>query len=229
MTVRVVLATHNQHKVDEFQKILQARLPELEIVKYDGPEPIEDGVTFAENALIKARAAAEFTGLPAMADDSGLCVDVLNGAPGMFSARWAGHGKGDVANRELLLDQLADMHEEHRGAAFACHIALVVPASTALVVPASTTLSAEGTAPDARSDRSTRSAPFEEVATGLWRGTLARESRGAFGFGYDPIFVPDGFSVTAAELLPDEKNAVSHRALAFEALIPLLRMSVIPI
>ncbi|MCU1480031.1 MAG: rdgB [Subtercola sp.] len=221
VTVRVVLATHNQHKVDEFQKILQARLPELEIVKYDGPEPVEDGVTFAENALIKARAAAGFTGLPAMADDSGLCVDVLNGAPGIFSARWAGHGKGDVANRELLLDQLADMHDEHRGAAFACHIALVVPGSTAL--------SAEGTAPDARSDHSTRSAPFAEVATGLWRGRLAREARGAFGFGYDPIFVPDGFSVTAAELLPEEKNAVSHRALAFEALIPLLRMSVIPI
>jgi XTP/dITP diphosphohydrolase len=198
MSIRVVLATHNQHKVDEFQKILGARLPELEIVKYDGPEPIEDGVTFRENALIKARAAAEFTGLPAMADDSGLCVDVLNGAPGIFSARWAGHGKGDAANRDLLLDQLADMHDEHRGAAFACHIALVIPGS------------------------------FEDAVAGLWRGTLTREARGAHGFGYDPIFVPEGLEVTAAELEPDEKNAISHRAIAFEEVIPLLRMNVIP-
>src|ERR1700709_2492526 len=132
MTIRVVLATHNPHKVEEFQAMLDARLPDLEIVPYDGPEPVEDGVTFAANALIKARAAALHTGLPALADDSGICVDVLNGAPGIFSARWAGHGRGDAANRELLLDQLADIHDEHRGAAFACHIALVVP--DALVV-----------------------------------------------------------------------------------------------
>jgi XTP/dITP diphosphohydrolase len=209
MSIRVVLATHNQHKVDEFQKILGARLPELEIVKYDGPEPIEDGVTFRENALIKARAAAAFTGLPAMADDSGLCVDVLNGAPGIFSARWAGHGKGDVANRNLLLDQLADIHDEHRGAAFACHIALVVPDARA--TPLEQTPFA-----------------FEEVAAGLWPGTLVREARGANGFGYDPVFVPHGYDVTAAELLPEQKNAISHRAIAFEGVIPLLRMSVIP-
>ncbi|GAA0996638.1 RdgB/HAM1 family non-canonical purine NTP pyrophosphatase [Subtercola frigoramans] len=207
MSVRIVLATHNQHKVDEFQKILGARLPELEIVRYDRPEPVEDGVTFAANALIKARAAAAQTGLPALADDSGLCVDVLGGAPGIFSARWAGHGKGDVANRDLLLDQLADLHDEDRGAAFACTIALVVP-------------SGEHAGPDAE--------PIELVATGLWRGSLARSSRGANGFGYDPIFVPEGLSVTAAELTAEEKNARSHRALAFENLIPLLRMSVIP-
>ncbi|GGF26369.1 RdgB/HAM1 family non-canonical purine NTP pyrophosphatase [Subtercola lobariae] len=197
-SIRIVLATHNQHKVDEFQKILGARLPELEIVKYTGPEPVEDGVTFAENALIKARAAAEFTGLPAMADDSGICVDVLNGAPGIFSARWAGHGKGDVANRDLLLDQVADIHDEHRGAAFACHIAVVVPGV------------------------------FEDVAAGLWRGTLARSASGTNGFGYDPIFVPNGHDVSAAELEPEQKNAISHRALAFENVIPLLRMNVIP-
>ncbi|CAN5356866.1 RdgB/HAM1 family non-canonical purine NTP pyrophosphatase [soil metagenome] len=206
MSVRVVLATHNQHKVDEFQKILGGRLPELEIVRYEGPEPVEDGVTFAENALIKARAAAAFTGLPALADDSGLCVDVLGGAPGIFSARWAGHGKGDAANRELLLDQLADVPGEHRGAAFACTIAIVVPGSAGA---------------DA--------GPFESVATGFWRGSLARESRGSNGFGYDPIFVPADLALTAAELTAEQKNARSHRSLAFDSLVPLLRMSVIPI
>ena len=202
--VRVVLATHNQHKVDEFQRILGARLPELEIVRYEGPEPVEDGVTFGENALIKARAAAGHTGLPALADDSGIAVDILGGSPGIFSARWAGHGRGDRANRELLLDQLADIHDDHRGAAFVCHIAVVVPA----------------TSPDAEQ--------YEDVASGFWRGTLTREPRGTNGFGYDPVFVPAGLAVTAAELSADEKNAISHRALAFENVIPLLRMNVIP-
>ncbi|QWT23651.1 non-canonical purine NTP pyrophosphatase [Subtercola sp. PAMC28395] len=220
MSVRIVLATHNQHKVDEFQKILGARLPELEIVRYDGPEPVEDGVTFAANALIKARAAAVHTGLPALADDSGLCVDVLGGAPGIFSARWAGHGKGDVANRDLLLDQLADLHDEDRGAAFACTIALVVPAGVHSSQINEHGSQVEHGVPDAE--------PVERVATGLWRGSLVRSSRGANGFGYDPIFVPEGLSVTAAELTAEEKNARSHRALAFENLIPLLRMSVIP-
>ncbi|RFA13996.1 non-canonical purine NTP pyrophosphatase, RdgB/HAM1 family [Subtercola boreus] len=205
--VRVVLATHNQHKVDEFQKILGARLPELEIVKYEGPEPIEDGTTFAANSLIKARAAALHTGLPALADDSGIAVDILGGSPGIFSARWAGHGKGDIANRELLLDQLADIHDDQRGAAFVCHIAVVVPAGA-------------GGEPDA--------AASEDVASGFWRGTVIREARGTNGFGYDPVFVPTGLDVTAAELSADQKNAISHRALAFENVIPLLRMNVIP-
>jgi XTP/dITP diphosphohydrolase len=132
---------------------------------------------------------------------------VLGGAPGIFSARWAGHGRGDAANRDLLLDQLADLHDEARGAAFACTIAFVVPPG-------------DDDAPDAE--------PFERVAEGLWRGSLVRSSRGANGFGYDPIFVPAGLSVTAAELSAEEKNARSHRSLAFEKLIPLLRMSVIP-
>ncbi|RFA20340.1 non-canonical purine NTP pyrophosphatase [Subtercola boreus] len=215
--VRVVLATHNQHKVDEFQKILGARLPELDIVKYDGPEPVEDGTTFNENALIKARAAALHTGLPALADDSGITVDILGGSPGIFSARWAGHGKGDLANRELLLDQLADIHDDQRGAAFVCHIAVVVPAALRPETP--------GAAPDAAPDDQ----PYEDVAAGFWRGSLLRESRGANGFGYDPVFVPAGLTVTAAELSPDEKNAISHRALAFSNVIPLLRMNVIPI
>jgi XTP/dITP diphosphohydrolase len=197
--MRVVLATHNAHKVEEFQNILGQALPELEIVAYDGPEPVEDGVSFAENALIKARTAAEHTGLPALADDSGICVDVLGGAPGIFSARWAGHGKGDRANVELLLDQLADVRDEHRSASFACHIAIVVPATG-----------------------------FEQVVSGRWPGRLAREAAGAGGFGYDPVFVPEGLEVSAAELSAAEKNAISHRARAFEAAIPVLRMNVIP-
>ncbi len=197
--MRVVLATHNAHKVQEFQNILGQALPELEIVAYDGPEPVEDGVTFAENALIKARTAAEHTGLPALADDSGICVDVLQGAPGIFSARWAGHGKGDRANLELLLDQLSDVRDEHRAASFACHIAVVVPETG-----------------------------FEQVVSGRWPGRLAREAAGVGGFGYDPIFLPEGLEVSAAELTADEKNAVSHRARAFEAAIPVLRMNVIP-
>jgi XTP/dITP diphosphohydrolase len=199
VTVRVVLATHNAHKVEEFQKILGAELPELEIVAYDGPEPVEDGVTFAENALLKARAAALHTGLPALADDSGVCVDVLGGAPGIFSARWAGHGRGASANLDLLLDQLADIRHPHRTAWYACTIALVVP----------------GTA-------------SEHVAVGEWRGTLLDAPRGENGFGYDPIFVPLGTELSAAELTAEQKNADSHRARAFHELVPQLRMSVIP-
>ncbi|MCS5721327.1 RdgB/HAM1 family non-canonical purine NTP pyrophosphatase [Herbiconiux sp. CPCC 203407] len=197
--MRVVLATHNAHKVEEFQAILGSVLPELEIVAYDGPEPVEDGTSFAENALIKARTAAHHTGLPALADDSGICVDVMNGSPGIFSALWAGHGKGAEANLALLLDQMADIAPEHRGAHFACTIALVVPASGA-----------------------------EHVVEGIWPGALATEAHGGGGFGYDPIFVPVGHEVTAAELTAAEKNAISHRGRAFEAAIPLLRTTLIP-
>ncbi|QJU53842.1 RdgB/HAM1 family non-canonical purine NTP pyrophosphatase [Herbiconiux sp. KACC 21604] len=197
--MKVVLATHNAHKVEEFQGILGRALPELEIVAYDGPDPVEDGTSFDENALIKARVAAAHTGLPTLADDSGICVDVLGGAPGIFSALWAGHGKGAVANLELLLDQLADIAPEHRAASFACHIAIVNPASG-----------------------------FETVVSGTWPGRLATEVHGEGGFGYDPIFVPEGHDITAAELTAEQKNAISHRARAFEAAIPVLRMNVIP-
>ena len=109
IAARIVLATHNPHKVEEFRAIVAATRPDLEVIGYDGPEPVEDGVTFAENALIKARAAAAHTGLPALADDSGICVDVLGGAPGVFSAYWAGHAKDAAANLNLLLDQLSDV------------------------------------------------------------------------------------------------------------------------
>lgn len=195
---QLVLATHNAHKVAEFQAIVARVRPDLEVVSYDGPEPVEDGTTFAENALIKARTAAAHTGLPALADDSGICVDVLGGAPGVFSAYWAGHAKDDRANLALLLDQLSDIRDPHRGAHYNSTIALVTPAGA------------------------------EHTVEGLWPGRLAEAPRGAGGFGYDPVFVPaehddaDGRHRTVAELSAEEKNAISHRARAFVALQPLL-------
>ena len=202
MPRRVVLATHNAHKVEEFAAIVRETRPDLEVVGYDGPEPIEDGVTFAQNALIKARAAAAHTGLPALADDSGICVDVLGGSPGVFSAYWAGHAKDASANLTLLLDQLSDVADPHRTAQFVSTIALVVPA-------------ADG------------GAPAEHLVEGRWHGRLASAPSGANGFGYDPIFIPDGqpsgaAERSAAEFSPAEKNAASHRARAFVALVPLL-------
>ncbi|KQP01516.1 RdgB/HAM1 family non-canonical purine NTP pyrophosphatase [Leifsonia sp. Leaf264] len=197
MSLEVVLATHNQHKVEEFQRILGAAMPSITVVAYDGPEPVEDGLTFAENALIKARAAAAHTGLVALADDSGICVDVLGGAPGIFSARWAG-GRDSADNLALLLAQVSDIADPHRGAHFTCAIAIVAP------------------------DAAGRPG-FEEVASGEWPGRLASAASGAHGFGYDPIFVPDGHDMSAAELAPEVKNAESHRARAFTAAIPVLQ------
>ncbi|MRG60624.1 RdgB/HAM1 family non-canonical purine NTP pyrophosphatase [Agromyces sp. CFH 90414] len=197
MALEVVLATHNAHKVAEFQRILGERMPGITVLPYDGPSPVEDGTSFAENALIKARAAAAHTGRISLADDSGICVDVLGGAPGIFSARWAGSLASDEANVRLLLDQLADVKRPDRGASFHCTIALVVP---------------EGLPSGAE----------EFVAEGRWPGALAYEPRGSHGFGYDPVFEPEGREVTAAELLPEVKNAESHRARAFAALMPEL-------
>lgn len=193
---RLVLATHNAHKVRELGEILAPLVPGLAVGAVRGAadlgaaEPVEDGVTFAENALIKARALAAATGLPAVADDSGLCVDVLGGAPGVFSARWAGRHGDDRANLELLLAQLADVPERHRGAHFACAAALVTPSG------------------------------LEVVEEGTMPGTLLPAPRGAGGFGYDPILLPVGESRSAAELSPAEKNAISHRGEAFAALAP---------
>lgn len=196
MTTRIVLATHNPHKVEEFQAIVAATRPDIEVVGYDGPEPVEDGVTFAANALIKARAAASHTGLTALADDSGICVDVLGGSPGVFSAYWAGHRKDAGANLTLLLDQLSDVADPHRGAQFVSTIALVVPGGA------------------------------EHVVEGVWPGRLAASAAGPGGFGYDPIFIPDGQPAgaerTVGEWTAEEKNAASHRARAFVALTPLL-------
>ncbi|MDN3443728.1 RdgB/HAM1 family non-canonical purine NTP pyrophosphatase [Microbacterium sp. APC 3901] len=194
--MKVVLATHNAHKVAEFQQIVAATRPDLEIVAYDGPEPVEDGVTFAENALIKARAAAHHTGLVALADDSGICVDVLGGSPGVFSAYWAGQKKDAAANLELLLDQLHDIADPHRTAHFNSTIAMVVPNGR------------------------------EHVVVGNWPGRLAREASGGGGFGYDPIFIPDGQlegeERTVGDFSDAEKQAQSHRARAFAELVPLL-------
>lgn len=195
MPRQIVLATHNPHKVAEYGQIVAAARPDLEVIGYDGPEPVEDGVTFAENALIKARAAAAHTGLVALADDSGICVDVLGGSPGVFSAYWAGHRKDSTANYELLLDQLADIRDPHRTAQFVTTIALVTGAD-------------------------------EHVVEGRWPGRLAYAPSGTGGFGYDPIFLPDGQPVGAersvGEWTAAEKNAESHRARAFRALVPLL-------
>ncbi|MCS5496657.1 RdgB/HAM1 family non-canonical purine NTP pyrophosphatase [Cnuibacter physcomitrellae] len=190
----VVLATHSAHKVREFQQLVDSAGAGIEVLAYDGPSPVEDGTSFAANALIKARTAAAHSGRLSLADDSGLSVDVLGGAPGIFSARWAGHGRGDVANRLLLLDQLADMADEHRAATFFCTIAMVDPTS--------------GT---------------ERVVEGRWPGRLLHEERGEGGFGYDPIFLPEGQTRSAAELAPEEKNALSHRARAFALALPVLR------
>jgi XTP/dITP diphosphohydrolase len=193
VSVRVVLATHNRGKAEEFQAMLGREVPGLEIVTYDGPEPVEDGTSFEENAVIKARAAAAHTGLPALADDSGICVDVMGGAPGIFSALWSGtHGDAE-ANIRLLLAQLADIRDEDRTAHFTATLALVVPDGEPTVVQ------------------------------GVWPGRIAREPRGANGHGYDPVFVPDGHDLSAAELTPEEKNAESHRSRALAAIIPALR------
>jgi XTP/dITP diphosphohydrolase len=194
--LKVVLATHNPHKGAEFQQIVASTRPDLEVVGYDGPEPVEDGVTFAENALIKARAAAAHTGLAALADDSGICVDVLGGSPGVFSAYWAGQKKDAAANLELLLDQLRDIADPHRAAHFNSTIALVTPDGT------------------------------EHVVVGNWPGRLAHVASGGGGFGYDPIFIPDGQPSgeerTVGDFTAEEKQAQSHRARAFAELAPLL-------
>lgn len=190
---QVVLATHNAHKVEELRRILEPQLPGIEVLAYDGPEPVENGVTFAENALIKARAAAAHTGLPAIADDSGIAVDVLGGSPGIFSARWAGPAKDAGENLRLLLWQLSDVGDEHRQAHFTCVAAVALPNGR------------------------------EEHVTGEWPGRIMREPAGQGGFGYDPIFQPDGSDVSAAELPSEEKNRQSHRARAFDQLVPVLR------
>jgi XTP/dITP diphosphohydrolase len=196
---RIVLATRNGHKVRELQVILADLIEELdlEIVGMgefpDVAEVVETGVTFEENATLKAVAAVQATGLPALADDSGLAVDVLGGAPGVFSARWAGTQGQDRANLELLLGQLYDVPDEHRAAAFVCAAVLALPDGTVVV--------REGRMP----------------------GSLTREPRGDNGFGYDPILLVEGDSRTSAELTFEEKNAISHRGKAFRTLAADLR------
>ena len=197
MTQRVVLATRNQHKVAELRRILESADLDVDLVGTeefpDLPDVAETGSTFAANALLKANDVAQRTGLIAIADDSGLCVDALNGMPGILSARWAGKHGDDAANLQLVLAQLADVPPNRRGAAFHCAAAIATP---------------EGE---------------ERVVEGVLDGSLITEPRGSNGFGYDPIFTPRGYVLTTAELTPAEKDAISHRGQAFRALVPVLR------
>lgn len=192
---RLVLATRNQQKLIELRRIL-APIVTVEVVGLDDLPPFEEapevGATFAENALAKARDAAAATGLPAVADDSGLAVDALNGMPGVLSARWSGRHGGDAANRELLLAQLADIPDERRGAAFVCAAAFVIPGSS------------------------------EQVCEAELRGRIGRAPKGTGGFGYDPIFIAEGQTLTTAELTPADKDSISHRGKALRALVPAI-------
>jgi XTP/dITP diphosphohydrolase len=188
----VVLATRNEGKLRELDRILSQQKV-IGLDQFPGaPDVPETGATFEANALLKARAIAAYTGLPAVADDSGLCVDALNGMPGVLSARWAGRHGDDQANLELVLAQVADVPAARLGARFVCAAALVDPEAG------------------------------EWVVTGEVAGRLIRERRGTGGFGYDPIFVPDGFEQTTAEMTPEEKDAISHRGRAFRALAPFI-------
>lgn len=192
---RIVVATRNAKKCAEMQRILgetglDVVVLTLDEVAPDSPDVAETELTFAGNALLKARAAALATGLLAVADDSGLCVDALNGMPGVLSARWAGSARDDDANLRLLLEQMADVPDVHRAAGFTCAMAAVSP---------------DG---------------LEIVAEGVMRGVIVRQPRGTGGFGYDPIFQPAGLSQTSAELTPEQKDAISHRGAAIRALAP---------
>ena len=196
--MKLLVASRNTKKLAELNRILAAAnvagitvLGLADVQEY--PEAPETGATFVENALAKAKDAVAATGLPAIADDSGLAVDALNGMPGVLSARWAGGHGDDQANLDLVLAQLRDVPDERRGAAFVCAAALVT------------------------------SDGAETAVRGEWRGTLIRESRGTNGFGYDPIFVPEGYEITSAEMSSPEKDGQSHRGRALQLLLPTLR------
>jgi XTP/dITP diphosphohydrolase len=203
VTRQVLLATRNTKKLAELRRILAEAIEgstgealDVEVIGLDSvaayAEIPETGATFAENALLKASEAVRHTGLLAVADDSGITVDALNGMPGVLSARWAGTAKDDDKNLELVLEQLADVPEDRLGAAFVCAAALVTPAGE------------------------------QRVTEGVMPGRLIRQRRGTNGFGYDPIFVPEGFELTSAELEPVDKDAISHRGKALRSLLPHL-------
>ncbi|MEU5562044.1 RdgB/HAM1 family non-canonical purine NTP pyrophosphatase [Micromonospora musae] len=195
---KVLLATRNQKKLVELQRILDGALGAHRVALLglddveEYPELPESGLTFGENALIKAREGFRRTGLPTVADDSGLAVDAMGGMPGVFSARWSGRHGDDQANLQLLLDQVADLPDEHRTASFVCTVALVLPGGK------------------------------EHLVDGRQPGRLLRAPRGDGGFGYDPIFVGDGQTRTNAELTPEEKDAISHRGKALRELAKLV-------
>jgi XTP/dITP diphosphohydrolase len=190
---RLLLASRNKKKLAEMRRIVEPAVPHLTVLGLDDvpryDEVPETGATFADNALIKAREGFAHTGLPTVADDSGITVDALNGMPGVLSARWSGKHGDDRANLELVLGQLADTPDERLGAAFVCAVALVSTAG-------------------------------EVVVDGRMPGRLIRTPRGTNGFGYDPIFVPDGFELTSAELPSEQKDAISHRGQALRAIVP---------
>jgi XTP/dITP diphosphohydrolase len=198
---QVLLASHNARKLKELRRILVDELPDIEVLGLDDvapyDEPIESEYTFEGNALIKARAAVKVTGLPALADDSGICLDALNGMPGVLSARWAGlpkadRGVRDAANNRLLLAQMADIPDNKRQAEFRCAVAFVLPDGT------------------------------EHLEIGVLRGRLLREPHGRGGFGYDPIFLADGQRVSNGELSSAAKDAISHRGEALRAIAPIV-------
>ena len=192
----VFLASRNAKKLEELRRILTPALPGVEVLGLDDvapyDEPVEDQPSFGGNALLKARAGLAATGLPSLADDSGLCVDALNGMPGVLSARWAGVAKDDAANNRLLLEQLADVPDERRGAEFRCVVAFCHP---------------DG---------------HEELAPGVMRGRVIREQRGGGGFGYDVLFVPDEQEgeLTSAEMTAEVKDEISHRGQSLRAIAP---------
>lgn len=197
MASTVLVASRNAKKLRELRRVLaDSGIADLAVVGLDEvpsfPETPETGATFEANALVKARDGAAATGLPCVADDSGIEVDALNGMPGVLSARWSGSHGNDEANTSLLLGQLADVPDDRRGARFVSACALAVPGGT------------------------------ESVVRGEWPGTIARAPRGDGGFGYDPVFVPEAGDRTAAELSPAEKDAESHRGRALRLLVPLL-------
>jgi XTP/dITP diphosphohydrolase len=192
----LVLATANRHKLVELTRILadgRVNVALASLADFPGaPDVAETGATFAENALLKAHAIAQFTGLPAVADDSGLCADALNGMPGVLSARWSGQHGDDDANLRLLLGQLSDVPDERRGAQFVCAAALVLPGGRV------------------------------HVSEGVVRGRLIREPRGHNGFGYDPIFLPESSTITTAEMESADKDRISHRGKALRGLAPVI-------
>ena len=219
----VVLATRNAAKLRELARILGVddpggtRIKLVDLDEFPGaPDVPETGATFEENALLKARAIADYTGLPAVADDSGLCVDALSGMPGVLSARWAGGHGDDQANLDLVLAQVAGVPDARLGARFVCAAALVAPGGD----PGTSGDSRHSRAPSGDS-RHTR-APREWVVTRQVEGRLVRAPRGSGGFGYDPIFLPDGSGQTTAEMTAEAKDAISHRGRAFRALTPFI-------
>ncbi|RIY18015.1 non-canonical purine NTP pyrophosphatase [Bifidobacteriaceae bacterium WP012] len=222
--MKLVVATHNEGKLVEIKRILAEQLNQLadrfELITAGSlglPDPVETGVTFEQNALLKARDVASRTGLPAIADDSGIIVDVLGAAPGILSARWSGVHGDDKANNALLLKQLSDIPDRFLTARFRCAAALAIPDACSEVPEGSVMLHTHG---------------FETVRMGEMIGHLLREERGTNGFGYDPIFVPDEQPIrngvqmeglTSAELTQEEKNSISHRGHALRALLPELQ------